>query len=423
MNQSERIIPLPCLPTYIARRPVRSQSACKHTVNGYNPIFSRNWEKAYLNHTTYYHNYVHSPFINIELDQNQITSKQYDTYRPHYRPRVEINLTDSYNRIRPLTVPHHTTRTSEKWSRFLDGYTDRFKIDYPTPDNENHFYVSSRPGRFPSTISLCLTYHFPFFPILLERIMSLLHKDTTFTKIFVGGLPYHTTDETLRKFFERFGEIEEAVVITDRQTGKSRGYGFVTMGTQEAANLATREANPVIDGRKANVNLAYLGAKPRVIPTPTGLFPLHLAGAYSTALPTTYGIQPIYYQQPSTAALLATATTPQTLSTIISNQNTATSTTALTGGMHTAPNQATGTPSYYELTYTTTPTIEPSSYIYATTSGQSFSYAQIPTPAAQSSTGPTNLNDVYGNHTGKYIIDDHLGSVDHEHHSRAASGW
>lgn len=42
------------------------------------------------------------------------------------------------------------------------------------------------------------------------------------------------------------------------------------MNTQEAASLATREANPVIDGRKANVNLAYLGAKPRVIPTAAG---------------------------------------------------------------------------------------------------------------------------------------------------------
>jgi hypothetical protein len=42
------------------------------------------------------------------------------------------------------------------------------------------------------------------------------------------------------------------------------------MNTQEAANLATKEANPVIDGRKANVNLAYLGAKPRVIPSPAG---------------------------------------------------------------------------------------------------------------------------------------------------------
>lgn len=57
---------------------------------------------------------------------------------------------------------------------------------------------------------------------------GVAQKDTTFTKIFVGGLPYHTTDKSLRQFFEAFGEIEEAVVITDRQTGKSRGYGFVS---------------------------------------------------------------------------------------------------------------------------------------------------------------------------------------------------
>jgi len=59
-------------------------------------------------------------------------------------------------------------------------------------------------------------------------MVSIAQKDTTFTKIFVGGLPYHTTDDALRKFFERFGEIDEAVVITDRATGKSRGYGFVS---------------------------------------------------------------------------------------------------------------------------------------------------------------------------------------------------
>ncbi|CAF3149564.1 unnamed protein product [Rotaria socialis] len=250
--------------------------------------------------------------------------------------------------------------------------------------------------------------------------MSLLHKDTTFTKIFVGGLPYHTTDETLRKFFERFGEIEEAVVITDRQTGKSRGYGFVTMNTQEAANLATREANPVIDGRKANVNLAYLGAKPRVIPTPAGLIPLHLAGAYSAALPTTYGIQPIYYQQQPTTTLLATATTPQTLSTLLPNQSI---TTALNGGMHGSQNQSGGTPSYYELTYATTPTLDQASYIYAAGPGQTFSYAQLPAAANQQQTGPGNLNDIYGNHTAKYIIDDHNVSVDRDHHQRATAGW
>ena len=60
-------------------------------------------------------------------------------------------------------------------------------------------------------------------------MVSISQKDTTFTKIFVGGLPYSSNDETLRRFFERFGEIEEAVVITDRATGKSRGYGFVSL--------------------------------------------------------------------------------------------------------------------------------------------------------------------------------------------------
>lgn len=95
--------------------------------------------------------------------------------------------------------------------------------------------------------------------------MHTTQKDTTYTKIFVGGLPYHTTDSSLRKYFEVFGEIEEAVVITDRQTGKSRGYGFVTMADRSAADRACKDPNPIIDGRKANVNLAYLGAKPRMM--------------------------------------------------------------------------------------------------------------------------------------------------------------
>ena len=62
---------------------------------------------------------------------------------------------------------------------------------------------------------------------------SHLYPDTTLTKIFVGGLPYHTTDESLREFFSKFGPIEEAVVINDRSTGKSRGYGFVSRAKGE----------------------------------------------------------------------------------------------------------------------------------------------------------------------------------------------
>ncbi|XP_003963481.1 RNA-binding protein 38 [Takifugu rubripes] len=97
----------------------------------------------------------------------------------------------------------------------------------------------------------------------LEIMHPTMEKDTTYTKIFVGGLPYHTNDASLRKYFESFGDIDEAVVITDKQTGKSRGYGFVTMVDRGAAERACKDANPIIDGRKANVNLAYLGAKPR----------------------------------------------------------------------------------------------------------------------------------------------------------------
>lgn len=51
--------------------------------------------------------------------------------------------------------------------------------------------------------------------------------DTTYTKVFVGGLAWETQKETMKKYFEQFGEILEAVVITDKATGRSKGYGFV----------------------------------------------------------------------------------------------------------------------------------------------------------------------------------------------------
>ncbi|XP_018911605.1 RNA-binding protein 24-A isoform X1 [Bemisia tabaci] len=135
-------------------------------------------------------------------------------------------------------------------------------------------------------------------------------KDTTWTKLFVGGLPYHTTDKSLREHFSVFGDIEEAVVITDRQTGKSRGYGFVIMGDRPAAERACKDPNPIIDGRKANVNLAILGAKPRGNIQPAFTFPGLRAG-YPTVLPGQYGVQPGYvYQSPylSAAAAAASAT-------------------------------------------------------------------------------------------------------------------
>lgn len=57
---------------------------------------------------------------------------------------------------------------------------------------------------------------------------TFAYGDTTFTKVFVGGLPWETRSETLRRYFEQFGDIVEAVVITDNNTARSRGYGFVS---------------------------------------------------------------------------------------------------------------------------------------------------------------------------------------------------
>ncbi|KAK1323271.1 hypothetical protein QJS10_CPA02g00792 [Acorus calamus] len=92
--------------------------------------------------------------------------------------------------------------------------------------------------------------------------------DTTYTKVFVGGLAWETQRETMRKYFEQFGEILEAVVITDKNTGRSKGYGFVTFQEPEAAMRACVDASPVIDGRRANCNLASLGVQRTRPPTP-----------------------------------------------------------------------------------------------------------------------------------------------------------
>lgn len=89
--------------------------------------------------------------------------------------------------------------------------------------------------------------------------------DTTFTKVFVGGLAWETPTEEMHRYFEQFGEILEAVIITDKSTAKSKGYGFVTFRDPESARRACAEPNPVIDGRRANCNIASFG-RPRPSP-------------------------------------------------------------------------------------------------------------------------------------------------------------
>jgi RNA recognition motif-containing protein len=76
-------------------------------------------------------------------------------------------------------------------------------------------------------------------------------------KLFVGGLSWNTTDDGLRSGFERFGTVTDAKVIQDRETGKSRGFGFVTFESPEIAQSACDEMNGKdLDGRTIRVSVA-----------------------------------------------------------------------------------------------------------------------------------------------------------------------
>jgi len=76
-------------------------------------------------------------------------------------------------------------------------------------------------------------------------------------KLFVGGLSWNTTDADLAGAFERFGEVIEATVITDRETGRSRGFGFVTLGDGADLGTAIKEMDGAqLDGRAIRVNEA-----------------------------------------------------------------------------------------------------------------------------------------------------------------------
>src|SRR5713101_7483666 len=76
-------------------------------------------------------------------------------------------------------------------------------------------------------------------------------------KLFVGGLPFSTSEDRLREVFAEAGTVESAVVVTDRGTGRSRGFGFVEMSTSEEADQAVAKLNGKdLDGRQLKVERA-----------------------------------------------------------------------------------------------------------------------------------------------------------------------
>lgn len=76
-------------------------------------------------------------------------------------------------------------------------------------------------------------------------------------KLYVGNLSYDTGEESLKTLFAQFGEVESVAIITDRETGRKKGFGFVEMSGEEAAKAAIEGLNEKeFEGRKLNVNEA-----------------------------------------------------------------------------------------------------------------------------------------------------------------------
>ena len=76
-------------------------------------------------------------------------------------------------------------------------------------------------------------------------------------KLYVGNLPYSATDQTLADTFSQYGTVESAKVITDRDSGRSKGFAFVEMSTADEANTSIDRLNgSQLDGRAINVSQA-----------------------------------------------------------------------------------------------------------------------------------------------------------------------
>ena len=87
------------------------------------------------------------------------------------------------------------------------------------------------------------------------------------TKLYVGNLSFNTTENELQELFSQVGSVQEVMLMQDKFTGKSRGFAFVTMGTEEEAQNAINQLNgKTVEGRPLTVN----EARPRETRPPGG---------------------------------------------------------------------------------------------------------------------------------------------------------
>jgi RNA recognition motif-containing protein len=77
-------------------------------------------------------------------------------------------------------------------------------------------------------------------------------------RIFIRGIPFETKTESLEKFFQKYGELDDCTIVTERGSSKSKGYGFVVFKDMDAAYAALDDPNKEFEGRKLICNLAAL---------------------------------------------------------------------------------------------------------------------------------------------------------------------
>ncbi|ONI12535.1 hypothetical protein PRUPE_4G170100 [Prunus persica] len=133
--------------------------------------------------------------------------------------------------------------------------TDPSSIPKLSPEDARKLIERFNPDQLIDILQDAVTRHVD----VLDAVRSIADLDASQRKLFIRGLGWDTTTEGLRALFSAYGELEEAIVILDKVTGKSRGYGFVTFRHVDGALLALKEPSKKIDGRMTVTQLAAAG--------------------------------------------------------------------------------------------------------------------------------------------------------------------
>ncbi|PSS01837.1 UBP1-associated protein like [Actinidia chinensis var. chinensis] len=144
-------------------------------------------------------------------------------------------------------------------------------------DSEEHLRSLLDPLAKPQLVDLLAKLGSQF-PSIAEEIKSVASADPVHRKLFVRGLAWNTTSETLYAAFQEHGEIEEGAVIMDKATGKSRGYGFITYKDMESAQSALKAPSKLVDGRMAVCNLACESLSSTSVPPDQAQRKLYIGG-------------------------------------------------------------------------------------------------------------------------------------------------